>query len=687
MPTRHGNFTAGASRAAAVVRRFYLITAGRRARKIIQNIRTHTARAAAADRYPVVMLKFANKRLKRSHPSAGIESLESRTLLSGLTIVPTFAANIRHDPRAVQIEAAINAGIAQIDSLFSNPITVPILFEEGGGLGTSYSGYGTITYAQWRSTMVTNATDTNQKSAVASLPETNTLNGSDNVYINYANELALGLQDDYPASFGTISINAAACNLTRTSINPNKYDLQDLAMHEMDEVLGIGSVLDEVRRNGGPVPTDGIDPEDFFRYSADGTRDFTTDADAAVFFSDDGGKTDLAQFNQDAGGDFNDWYSVNGGEVPQVQDAFGTPGVVSYYSVEPTVLDVLGYTPKHALGTGIVAGNVFNDADGDGVQDGTEADVSGWTVEAVQNGKVVETAQSNALQYQLGSLADGTYTIEVVPQAGYVQTTPTADYSVTIAGHNQTVSDENFGEMPEPIGPVAGTVYNDVSGNGTLDGNQLPLAAAKVTLVEDTNGNGKVDKKDKTIGVITTGPDGTYSFPGLLAGNYFITEAVPKGYVRTSPFSSSTITLDVTAGETPPAQDFENFHKVAVAAVKKVSYAVGATAVKNLRGHAQNGDMVSVTFTVTHTGGETLSFVSYQTSRPSFSNTTAATDVEYDSATNFFLPGTYTLDVRVPVSGDYQIDFAAGSPITQFGPVGSGVFYNTQGRLIMQFNG
>ena len=88
-----------------------------------------------------------------------VEGLESRRLLSGLTIVPSFAANIQNDSRASKIEAAIRAAIAQIDGDFSNPITVPVLFHEGGGLGSNLSGINEIPFEQWRDALMSHATD------------------------------------------------------------------------------------------------------------------------------------------------------------------------------------------------------------------------------------------------------------------------------------------------------------------------------------------------------------------------------------------------------------------------------------------------------------------------------------------------------------------------------------------------
>ncbi len=135
-----------------------------------------------------------------------------------------------------------------------------------------------------------------------------------------------------------------------------------VTQHEIDEALGFASALNGLS-NGAPAPTGPVFPEDLFRYDQNGSRTLTTDINAQAFFSINGGATDLARFNQDAGGDFSDWYSP-GGQTPQVQDAFGTPGAKPNLGVELTALDVIGYdltaapTPEPAtlslLGTALL---------------------------------------------------------------------------------------------------------------------------------------------------------------------------------------------------------------------------------------------------------------------------------------------------------------------------------------------
>jgi hypothetical protein len=126
-------------------------------------------------------------------------------------------------------------------------------------------------------------------------------------------------------------------NLSRTGPrDPAKYDLQQVAMHEIVEVLGAGGAGDSLLSNQ-------VGPMDLFRYSAKGVRSYTTDPNEKAYFSINGGSTSRGYFNQDPGGDYGDWsHDLNG--KPQVQDAFSTPNLrLNLDHNEIIALDVVGY--------------------------------------------------------------------------------------------------------------------------------------------------------------------------------------------------------------------------------------------------------------------------------------------------------------------------------------------------------
>jgi len=117
--------------------------------------------------------------------------------------------------------------------------------------------------------------------------------------------------------------------------------------HEIDEVLGLGSAL-----NGTTTPAMPF-TDDLFRWQSSSVRSYSANASTtnpcgvstpAAFFSIDGGKTDLDDFNNCANGlDYGDWITHT---PSQVQDALsnGTASPsLSIKSAEVRSLDVIGY--------------------------------------------------------------------------------------------------------------------------------------------------------------------------------------------------------------------------------------------------------------------------------------------------------------------------------------------------------
>lgn len=261
-----------------------------------------------------------------------------------LTINASFDSSITGDPQAATIEATINSAIAVYEATFSDPITVNITFQEqSAGLGNSTTRVGTVSYTSYRSAVLSHATSIDDATAWTYLPNTanNPVNNDPNVYLSLPLARALGLTSTVGSPDGTIYLNTSICNLSPAQTNAAQYSLFTTVSHEIDEVLGSSSALTGLTNGAATLPGP-VYVEDLFRYDQNGARSFTTAAGAVVYFSLDG-ITDLARFNQTQGGDFSDWYSP-GGQVPQVQDAFGTPGSAPVLGVELRMLDVLGYT-------------------------------------------------------------------------------------------------------------------------------------------------------------------------------------------------------------------------------------------------------------------------------------------------------------------------------------------------------
>jgi PEP-CTERM motif len=261
-----------------------------------------------------------------------------------LVITPVWDSTITSDVNAATIESTINSAIAIYQTDFSDPISVSIKFQEtSSGLGSSSTFIGNITYSSFRSALAADATTANDTTTLAHLPvqANNPVNGNANVTLTTANLRAIGFTANPPGGIdSTISLNTSLMNLSRLSINPSKYDLMAVASHEMDEALGFGSALNGLA-NGAAAPSGAVFSLDLLRYDQTGARSFNTTLASQAYLSING-TTDLARFNQTAGGDFSDFYSP-GGQTPEVQDAFGTPGSTPNLGVELTMLDVIGY--------------------------------------------------------------------------------------------------------------------------------------------------------------------------------------------------------------------------------------------------------------------------------------------------------------------------------------------------------
>jgi hypothetical protein len=276
---------------------------------------------------------------------------------SGFVINATFDSSITNNANSAAIESTINQAIALYESLYSDPITVPILFRysstkpDGSPIGsTSFIALSNYVFyrIQWStyiSALQADAKTANDATANASLPA-NAL--SANITPSSAAGRAIGL-NTAPAMFddatvssggpydGIVTLNSAAPFQFFRPASSSNYDALRATEHEIDEVLGLGSYLN--------APGSDLRPQDLFSWSAPGTRNVSKSG--SRYFSIDGGNTDIVGFNQTPNFDFGDWLSDPCPQAnPYVQNAFGCHGQVSDVtetSPEGINLDVIGY--------------------------------------------------------------------------------------------------------------------------------------------------------------------------------------------------------------------------------------------------------------------------------------------------------------------------------------------------------
>jgi sugar lactone lactonase YvrE len=283
--------------------------------------------------------------------AAAIPMVQSQGSSTGFKINVTYNANV---PAAAQ--TAFNSLISTYESVFTSNITVNVDVNFGNtGLGESETQQQGVSYTAWRTAMSNNATanpgNSYSVAGAASLPASDPI-GNGSILLTTANARALGFTANTSVDTTLTFSNAITFEYNGVAAS-GQADFLDVAAHELDEGLGIGSALTGLANNAA-IPSGDYSAEDYFRYSASGVRAITTSPNAVVYFSYNGGSTNVAQFNQaysaegDSDLDRNDWVYGNNGcpsTTVYVQDAIACLGqsVAIGSGPEIVVLNTLGY--------------------------------------------------------------------------------------------------------------------------------------------------------------------------------------------------------------------------------------------------------------------------------------------------------------------------------------------------------
>jgi autotransporter-associated beta strand protein len=515
------------------------------------------------------------------------------------TITPTFDRSITSLSNASAIQDAINAAIAQLENTITTPYTnnVTIYFRnDKSGLGSNFSVTGDLLYSKFLADLQSNPSKSaTQISALATMPTgpIAALHNNNYVTLSAANLAAIGettMASSLVASNGGFNgyvyLNLSLMNVSRTSGQvSSKYDLQTVALHEINEVLGIGGYGTTLLEGDSVLPTT-LGPLDFFRYSAAGTRSFNYTSTGGVYFSTDGGNTKLVHFNQTGNGDYGDWSTgvanqYKGNTPPQVQDAFatsfGTAAPADLAANERTAFQVVGYNllSKAAYWKGATnsswtdSGNWATDASGTTATSLPSAtdDITFSAIGASTRGNTtldqdftirsLTIADSAAVGIRSGSGGPHTLTIAGLAGTGIdVQSGAglfSLDANLTFAGASNTVTvNNNAGaEINGVIGGGNGLIK---AGTGTLNLGAVSnyTGSTKVTqgwLVTDVTG-ALPATTDLILGTVNSSVAGAVDLSGRkLTVNSLSTAAgnsAGAGNIITSNNGQATLTISST---------------------------------------------------------------------------------------------------------------------------------------------
>ena len=221
---------------------------------------------------------------------------------------------------------------------------------------------------------------------------------------------------------------------------------------------------------------------------------------------------------------------------------------------------------SRVLLTGNVFVTVLHDVNGNGVKDPEEPALQGWTVFVDDNTNglldegelfAVTDIDGEAL---ITGVGNGSEDVREILQGGWKPSTGYSDVQRVSIRNNET-TDVLFLNVPgTAVGTVAGTVWNDVNGDGVRAPEDGGIPGW--TVFVDLNSNKIFDPTEPST---VTDAGGAYTITDLAPGQYKVREILPAGWEATLGHDPAN-TVDVTAGATA-VSDFGNFNNASIGAV------------------------------------------------------------------------------------------------------------------------
>ena len=211
-------------------------------------------------------------------------------------------------------------------------------------------------------------------------------------------------------------------------------------------------------------------------------------------------------------------------------------------------------------GTSFIGDFVWNDLNGNGIQDVNEPGINGQTVTITYADGTVGTTTTLNFNgkdgyYDFKDLGPGTYVISFTTPAG-LQPSPSnqgsndaldsdpvnGSVSVTLAADvsDFTIDAGFYNPALVNILNFGNFVWNDFDGDGRRDSNEPSIGNITVSIYRDGNGD-NIRDTELPFATTSTNAQGFYSFANLAPGKYIISIPVLPGYT-TSPNTSTQAT-------------------------------------------------------------------------------------------------------------------------------------------------
>ncbi|MBI3194319.1 MAG: VCBS repeat-containing protein [Ignavibacteriae bacterium] len=206
-------------------------------------------------------------------------------------------------------------------------------------------------------------------------------------------------------------------------------------------------------------------------------------------------------------------------------------------------------TAYFSLLVGSISGIKFEDINGNGIKDGSDGVLNGWSI--YLQGTTSETTLTDINgNYSFTNLQTGTYSICEIQRPGWKQTKPPASrcYSITlIAG--QDTSGFVFGNYR--VGSVCGYVFVDHDSDGVRD-----------LYIDDLKKNMDIILKGITTPpeTLATDANGAFTFNSVVPDTYTIKQVPKVNWRQTKPAGGASYTVIITPGLDTCGFAFGNFY-------------------------------------------------------------------------------------------------------------------------------